>query len=111
MNSPPRPARSRGDGDAGREARGRVVLVISGLALAAVVYTGLGLRRGFDAGASGPPTQATAIVPIAEGPIILSGFRSQTTDLFYLAGGTYRSDWSAWGEAPEYPPCTHSIEL
>src|SRR5438132_12516238 len=32
-------------------------------------------------------------------------------DPFYLAGGTYRIDWAAWGAAPEYPPCAHSAEL
>ena len=31
-------------------------------------------------------------------PIILTGFGNQTNDPFYLAGGTYRSTWAAWGE-------------
>ena len=111
MNSAPRLARRRGGRDAGRDAHWRVLLVFGGFALAAVVLTGLGVGRGFDASVSGPPRQATASVRTAEAPIVLVGIGSQTTDPFYLAGGTYRSDWAAWGEAPEYPPCTHSAEL
>ena len=111
MNSAPRLARRRGGRDAGRDAHWRVLLVCGGFALAAVVLTGLGVGRGFDASVSGPPRQATAIVRTAEAPIVLMGIGSQTTNPFYLAGGTYRSDWSAWGKAPEYPPCTHSAEL
>jgi hypothetical protein len=111
MNSAPRLARRRGGRAAGRDAHWRVLLVIGGFALAAVVLTRLALGRGSDAGVSSPPGQATAVVRTADAPIILTGIGSQTTDPFYLAGGTYRSDWSAWGEAPEYPPCTHSAEL
>lgn len=95
----------------GRDARWRAVLVVGGVALAALVLIGLGVGRGFDARVSGPPAQATAIVRTAEEPIIISGIGSETTDPFYLAGGTYRAEWSAWGEAPEFPPCTHSVEL
>jgi len=107
MNSAPRLARRR---DAGH-AHGRVVLVIGGFALAAGVLTWLGLGRGFGAGVSDPPPQPTAIVHTAEVPIIFTGIGSQTTEPFYMAGGTYRTDWAAWGEAPEFPPCTHSAEL
>ena len=107
MNSAPRLARRP---DAGH-AHGRVALVIGGFALAAVVLTWLGLGRGFGAGVSDPPPQPTAIVPTAEVPIIFTGIGSQTTEPFYMAGGTYRTDWAAWGEAPEFPPCTHSAEL
>jgi hypothetical protein len=107
MRAAPRPPPQQRGGDG----RWRVVLVIGGFALAAVVLTALGLGRGFDAGSSGPPPQATATVSTVEASIILVGMRSQTTDPFYLAGGTYRSDWSAWGEAAEFPPCTHSAEL
>jgi hypothetical protein len=99
----------------GREARGdahwRVLLVIGGFALLAMVLAGIAVGHGVDAGVSGPQPQATAIVRTAEAPIILSGLGNQTTDPFYLAGGTYRSNWAAWGAAPEYPPCTHSAEL
>src|SRR5438067_2338269 len=108
MNSAPRLVRRCDGGDAGRDVHWRI---IGGFALAAVMVAGLGRARGFGAGASGPPPQPTALVPTVEAPVILMGVGSQTTDLFYLAGGTYRSDWSAWGEGPEYPPCTHSAEL
>jgi hypothetical protein len=87
------------------------MLVFGAVALAAVVLTWLGLGRLFEAGVSGPPRQPTAVVVTVDEPVILSGVLSQTTVVFYLAGGTYRSDWSAWGQAPEYPPCTHSAEL
>jgi hypothetical protein len=92
-----------------RDARWRVMLVIGGLVLAAVVLSAV--RGGFHAGVNSPPPQATAIVRTPDAPIILIGIGSQTTDPFYLAGGTYRTVWSAWGEAPEFPPCTHSVEL
>jgi hypothetical protein len=111
MPSPAGHLGSAAPGRGGRDARWRVVLVIGGFALTAVVLTRLGLGRGFDADVSAPPPQATAVVRGAEVPIILSGMGSQTTDVFYLAGGTYRSDWSAWPEGPEFPPCTHSAEL
>jgi hypothetical protein len=89
----------------------RVLPSIGVLALAVVVLIGVGIGRGADARVSGPPPQATAIVGSADAPIIISGIGSQTSDTFYLTGGTYRSEWSAWGERPEFPPCTHSIEL
>ena len=47
----------------------------------------------------------------AEARIIYAGVGSQITAPFYLAGGTYQSHWAAWGDAPEFPPCTHSAEL
>jgi hypothetical protein len=89
----------------------RVVLIIGGFALAVAVFTWVGARRGIDASVSGPPPQRTATAGAVEEPIIFTGNGSQTTETFYLAGGRYRGDWSAWGEAPEFPPCTHSIEL
>jgi hypothetical protein len=107
MNSAPRLARRA----AGRDAHGRVLPVIGVLALAVVVLIGVGIGRGADPRVSGPPPQAIATVRSADAPIIISGIGSQTTDTFYLTGGTYRSEWSAWGERPEFPPCTHSIEL
>ncbi len=111
MNPAPRPARRGSGSDAGHDAHWRVLLVIGGFALAGVVLSGVAGGRSFGAGVSAPPPQATAIVLTAQDPIIFTGVGSQTTDPFYLAGGTYRSEWSAWGEAPEFPPCTHSIEL
>jgi hypothetical protein len=110
MNAP-RLARPRRGRAAGGDAHWLVLPAIGGFALAAVVLIGIGVGRGADAGVIGPPPQATALVRAARGPIILAGMGSQTTDPFYLAGGTYRSEWSAWGPAPEYPPCTHSAEL
>ncbi|MGI9147440.1 MAG: hypothetical protein ACR2IK_12940 [Chloroflexota bacterium] len=94
----------------GRDAHWLVLLPIAAFALAAVLV-GIGGGRGFNAGVIGPPTQASATVGTVAAPIILAGMGSQTTNPFYLAGGTYRSDWSAWGKGPEYPPCTHSAEL
>ena len=89
----------------------RAVAVIGGFALAALVLTRLGVARDSDAVQSDRPPQATGVVPTAEAPIVFAGKGSQTTDTFYLAGGTYRGNWSAWGDAPEFPPCTHSAEL
>jgi hypothetical protein len=91
--------------------RWRVLPVVGGFALAAAVFIGLRLGGGFDASVSGPPRQATAIVPTSEAPIVLTGIYNQITNRFHLVGGTYRSDWAAWGESPVYPPCTHSAEL
>lgn len=110
MNSAPRLARRRADHEDGRHAHWRVVLVFGGLA-PAVVLAWLGIQRGFGANVGGPPRQATATVFTSETPIVFTGIGSQTTDAFYLAGGAYGIDWSAWGEAPEFPPCTHSAEL
>lgn len=85
--------------------------MVAGFVVAAVVCIGPEVAHHFDAHPSGGPPQATPLVPTAEAAIILAGTGSQTTDPFYLAGGAYRGDWSAWGEAPEFPPCTHSAEL
>jgi hypothetical protein len=106
MNSAPRPAGRRGD----RDPPSRVVLVI-GSALAAVMLIGLWIDREFGAVLIGRPPQVTPDVRNAEEPLIFSGVGNQTSAPFYLAGATYRGRWSAWGEAAEYPPCTHSAEL
>jgi hypothetical protein len=50
-------------------------------------------------------------MPAVDAPVIFTGVGSQDTKSFHLAGGTYRTVWAAWGEAPEFPPCTHSVEL
>ncbi|HEY3061796.1 MAG TPA: hypothetical protein VGL99_22715 [Chloroflexota bacterium] len=81
-------------------------LVIGGFALVAVVLAWRGLGRGFDGDVNSPQRK-----PTTGTPIIRTGIYSQSTDPFYLAGGTYRTEWAAWGEAPEFPPCTHSAEL
>jgi hypothetical protein len=106
MSSAQRPAGRRGD----RDAPWRVALGI-GFALAAVQLIGLWIDRDLGAGLIGRPPQPTAVLRDAEVPIILSGVGNRTSAPFYLAGGTYRGSWSAWGEAAEFPPCTHSAEL
>jgi hypothetical protein len=107
MHSAPKSVRRRG----GREAHWRVWLVYGGLALAIAVFIRLEVGRGPDAGVSGPPARPTPSGLTAAEPIVLSGKGSQTSRPFYLAGVTYRSVWSAWGEAAEFPPCTHSVRL
>jgi hypothetical protein len=89
----------------------RALLVVGSVVLAATVLIMLAFGRHSDIGASGPPPQATATTGTTDAPIILIGNKTRTTETFHLAGGTYRNDWSAWGEAPEFPPCTHSAEL
>jgi hypothetical protein len=58
-------------------------------------------------------TEVSTVVPTqtAETRIIFMGLRDGTTDPFFLGGGNYRGIWSAWGETPVDPPCTHSVEL
>jgi hypothetical protein len=107
MNDAPRLARRRDN----RDTRWRVLLVVGGFGLAAVVLLGLWLDSDFNAFVSGRAPQATAVVRAVNTPIIYAGMGTQTTAPFYLAGGTYRAQWSAWERAPEWPPCTHSIEL
>jgi hypothetical protein len=69
--------------------------------------------RGFHSDVSNVPNPAPSpsVVPSADAPVIFSGVGSRDTPSFNLAGGTYRTVWSAWGEAPAFPPCTHSVEL
>jgi hypothetical protein len=47
----------------------------------------------------------------AASEVVYMGSGIQSTPSFFLAGGSYRTQWSAWERAPEYPPCTHSAEL
>jgi hypothetical protein len=82
-----------------------------GFAVAAVLLLGVWIDRGVGPGLGGRPPQATAVVRSSEAPILISGVGNQSSARFYLAGGTYRGNWSAWGEAAEFPPCTHSAEL
>ena len=86
-------------GRRGRRLGWRLLLVVGVLGLAAVAM----LSR-----ASGPPGAASSA---DKQPIIYAGTGTRTTPPFHLAGGTYRTLWSAWERAPEYPPCTHSAEL
>jgi hypothetical protein len=106
MSSAPAPAGSRGN----RGARWRVVLAI-GFALAALVLIALWINPQVGAVLNGRPPQSSPAVRNTDAPIIFSGVGSQTTAPFYLTGGTYHGDWSAWGEGAEFPPCTHSAEL
>jgi hypothetical protein len=93
-----------------RVAAWRVVLAV-GFALAAALLVAVWIERSVRPGLAGRPAQPTAGARTAEAPIIVSGVGNQTSAPFYLAGGTYRGNWSAWGEAAEFPPCTHSAEL
>jgi hypothetical protein len=43
--------------------------------------------------------------------VVVMGLHGQTSDPFFLDGGSYRTVWSAWGESPSDPPCTHSVAL
>jgi hypothetical protein len=88
-----------------------IPLLASVVALAVLVFVELQVARQLIGQPSSPPLQPTVVVSLATDPIILSGSGSRTTDPFHLAGGTYRHDWSAWGERPEFPPCTHSAQL
>jgi hypothetical protein len=111
MNSAPRPVRGRDSHQAGPDANWRALLGTGGFALAAAALIWVALGRGFDAGVRSPPRQPALAVRAAGAPIIRTGIGNQTTERFYLAGGTYHASWSAWGPAAEYPPCTHSAEL
>jgi hypothetical protein len=111
MNSAPGSARRDSGRDTGPDAHWRVWLVYGGLALTAAVFIRLEVGRGADAGVSGPPPKATPSGRTAAEPIVLAGKGTQNTSPFYLAGVTYRSVWAAWGEAAEFPPCTHSARL
>jgi hypothetical protein len=84
------------------------------LVLACLVVLGaFWASRGFHSNVSDlrSPTPSPTGVPTADAPVVFSGVGSQDTQSFHLAGGTYRTVWSAWGEAAEFPPCTHSVEL
>jgi hypothetical protein len=89
-----------------RAAPWRLALGIGGVALTVVVLSWLWDRSLHSALGGGPTPRATAVAQI-----VLSGKGTQTTEPFHLTGGTYRTTWSAWGQAPEFPPCTHSAAL
>src|SRR5439155_18890143 len=88
-----------------------VILAVVGVALVAVAVTGVRFRGEINAVIHRPPAIESSLKSNAEASIILVGRGSRRGDPFYLAGGTYRIDWAAWGAAPEYPPCAHSAEL
>ncbi len=107
MRSPRTPARPADH----RVRRWHVLLALGSFVLVAVALTGIRLRGDINAVIHRPPAIDGSVDSSAEASIILVGRGSQRGDPFYLAGGTYRIDWAAWGAAPEYPPCAHSAEL
>jgi hypothetical protein len=80
-------------------------------ALVAVVATGVRVRGDLNSLIHPAPALEISAKPNADASVILMGMGSRRGDPFYLAGGTYRVLWSAWGPAAEFPPCTHSAEL
>jgi hypothetical protein len=76
---------------------------------AAVVATVAVFAVAVNRGATSAP--APAPTPAADGHIVLMGLHGRTSDPFFLDGGSYRGVWSAWGESPSDPPCTHSVAL
>jgi hypothetical protein len=106
MYGAPNPQRRRRDGNP----RGHTSLVVGVVGIAAALLVGIAVIRGVGAPVSRRQPDPTATTSTSS-TIIYAGTGSQTTPPFYLAGGTYLSHWSAWGEAAEFPPCTHSAEL
>lgn len=94
-----------------RAKRWHFILAICILALGAVVFTGVRLSGDLDALIHRPPAIESPSRTSAAASVVLVGRGNRQSDPFYLAGGTYRIYWAAWGAAPEYPPCAHSAEL
>jgi hypothetical protein len=69
--------------------------------VAVLLLVGMWLEAGHSVGSATP----------TETPVVFAGVGSRTTEHFHLAGGTYHGLWSAWGQTPNDPPCTHSVEL
>jgi hypothetical protein len=61
--------------------------------------------------AAEPVASPVAPTPSTEAHIVVMGLHGKTSDPFFLDGGSYRTVWSAWGESPSDPPCTHSVAL
>ena len=87
------------------------MLALGGCALVAAVFTGARFSGDLNAVIHRPPAIESSFKPNAEASVIVAGMGSRRGDPFYLAGGTYRVVWSAWGPAANFPPCTHSAEL
>ena len=87
------------------------MLALASFALDGGVFTGIRFSDDLNAVIHRPPAIDGSFKPRTEAPVILIGMGSRRGDPFYLAGGTYRVVWSAWGPAAEFPPCTHSAEL
>jgi hypothetical protein len=47
----------------------------------------------------------------SEPVILVSGLDARSSEHFFLAAGSYHGMWSAWGQTPADPPCTHSVAL
>src|SRR5438552_11046535 len=107
MHSPPTPARRTSH----HSRRWSVMLALASFALVGAVFTGVRFSDDLNAVIHRPPAIESWFKPNAEASVILAGMGSRRGDPFYLAGGTYRVVWSAWGPAADFPPCTHSAEL
>ena len=92
-------------------ARWTGLLALGGCALVAVVFAGLRFKGDLNALIHRPVAIDSSFKPNPEASMIFAGSQNRRIDPFYLAGGTYRFLWSAWGPAAEYPPCSHSVEL
>jgi hypothetical protein len=82
----------------------RLALIVA-YAAASVVVVALSIGHRADNNAS------PAATPEPDAPVILMGLHGRISDPFFLGGGSYRATWSAWGEMPNEPPCTHSMAL
>ena len=87
------------------------MLALGGCAVVVAAFAGIHIIGDLNTVIHRPPAIEDSLKPNAEAPLILMGSGSRHGDPFYLAGGTYRILWSAWGPAAEFPPCTHSAEL
>jgi hypothetical protein len=83
-----------------------MVAATIGVAVCVVALVVLLVRHNSDAEVS-----TVAPTPTVDTPIVLMGLRDRVSDPFFLGGGSYRGIWSAWGETPAEPPCTHSVQL
>jgi hypothetical protein len=86
-----------------------VLLGLGVLVLAAAAAVGVWLRTGLNSGVGAPSESAVVATP--DVPVVHVGKGRQTSAPFHLTGGTYRSVWSAWGEAADFPPCAHLVQL
>lgn len=79
--------------------------VIGGVLLISLAAAALVVSRRADSSVA--PRPAAAL----DSAMVITGVESQTTTPFFLDGGSYHAIWSAWGQTPNEPPCTHSIAL
>jgi len=86
-------------------------LALGGLAVVAAVAAGVRVRGDLNTLIHPAPALELSARPNPAESVMLMGMGNRKGDPFYLAGGTYRVLWSAWGPAAEFPPCTHSAEL